>query len=90
MTRRRRFVAIKGENGDVNFFHHFAEERGGFESAEALEAQRFAKRIHFAENFAKHIIAIRAARANGKIALAQRGQQIRKRAHREKPRAARR
>src|ERR1700721_3520153 len=30
--------AIESENGDVDFFHDFAEKRGGFDRAEALFA----------------------------------------------------
>ena len=79
----QRAVAVEGENGDVDFLHHLAQQRGGFERAQSLLAKRLAERVHFAQHFAERIVAIGAARANRKITFAQRGQQIGKSAKRK-------
>ena len=68
--------AIERKHRYVNFLHHFAQQGGGFQRAEPLLAQRFAQRVHFPQNFAEHVFAIRAAGADGKISLTQRGQQV--------------
>ena len=73
----KRAVAVECKNRDVDFLHHFAEQRGGFESAESLLAKRFAERVHFAQHFAERIAFIGAAGANRKIAFAQSGEKIR-------------
>jgi len=73
--------AIEGENGNVNFFHDFAEKSGGLQRAEPLLAKGFAKRVDFAEDFAEHVVAICAAGANGEITFTKCGEKIRERAH---------
>jgi hypothetical protein len=75
--------AIEGENGDVNFFHYFAEKSGCFEGTEALDAEGLAEGVYFAEDFAENIVATRAASADGEITFAQSGEQIRESAHRK-------
>ncbi len=75
--------AVEREYGDVDLFHHFAQQGRSFESSEPLLAQRLAERVHFAQDFAKNIVTAGAARADREITFAQRGQQIRKRAHRK-------
>lgn len=79
----QRAIAVNREDGDVHFLHHFAKKRRSFESAQALLAKRFAKRVHFAQHFAECVAFIGSARANRKIAFAQRSEKIRKRTKRK-------
>jgi hypothetical protein len=75
--------AVESENGNVNFLHNLAKQRGGFKSAKPLFAQRFTESVYFPENFAENVFAIRAAGADGKISFAQSGEKIGKRAQRK-------
>src|SRR5216683_481721 len=67
---------VEGENGHVDFFHNGAQERGGFEGAEALLAQRLAEGIDFDHDFAHGVVAASAAPAHGEIFFAHGGEEI--------------
>ena len=80
----QRLRPVEGEHGDVDFDHHRAEQGAGFERAEALVVQHRRQHVHFEQHGAERIVldgagSARAARANRKIALAQRRQQVRQR-----------
>ena len=75
--------AVEREYGDVDFFHHLAQQRRRLESAQPLLPQRFAKRVHLAQHFAQDVVSVRAARANRKVTFAQSGEKIRECAKRE-------
>src|SRR5579885_3136624 len=72
-------VVIESEDGEIDFFHHGAEERRGFEGAETLRTQRFAEGVHFDHDFA----AGGAAAADGEILLAHGGENVGKSLQRE-------
>src|SRR5579885_2732778 len=69
--------------GEIDFFHHGAEERRGFEGAETLRTQRFAEGVHFDHDFAHGVAAGGAAAAHGEILLAHGGENVGKSLQRE-------
>src|SRR6266850_6324898 len=71
-------VVVERKDGEVDFFHHGAQQRAGFQRAQALLPQRLAERVHFNDHFAHGVVAARAARPQRKILFAQGRQQIRK------------
>jgi hypothetical protein len=68
--------AVKSENGHVNFLDDFFQKRGGFDRAEALLAQRFAERVHFAHHFAERVGRFGPAAADGIVTFAYGGEQV--------------
>jgi hypothetical protein len=69
-------LGIKSENGHIDFGHDGAKKRGCFEGAQALNAQRFTKRIDFEQHFAERVILAGSPRANRVITLTKGGQQV--------------
>ena len=76
-------VLVERKNGDIDFPHHRAQQRGGFHRSQPLFAQRAAQRVDLAHDFAQRVVGPRRAAAHRKIALAQRAQQVGKRLQRE-------
>jgi hypothetical protein len=67
---------VEGENRDVDFLHHGAEEGGGFEGVEALVLKRAAEGVDLPHNVAEGFVAAGAAGAHGEIALAEGGEEV--------------
>ena len=67
-------LAVERKNRDIDLDHHFAQQRGGLESAEALLAQGATHGIHLLHDFAERVVNIRSTRPHRKIAFLQRGQ----------------
>ena len=67
---------IEREHRDVDLLHDRAQERRGFDRAEALFVQRFGQRIDFDERRAERIIGIGGAAANGEVVFAEGRKQI--------------
>ena len=72
-------LAIESEYRDVDLFHHLAQKRRRFHSAQPLLAQRGAHRVHLLHHFAQRIVASRVPGTDGIIPFAHRFQQIRER-----------
>ena len=72
-------VMIEREHRNLDLRHHFAQQRGGFECVEALVPQSLDQRVHLDHHLPKRVAAARAARADGKVSLAERGEQVRQR-----------
>ena len=69
-------IAVKREDGHVDFFSNFAQKRGGFDGFEPLGAQRFTQRVYLSHHIAQRIARGRPSAANRKIAFAHRCQEI--------------
>src|SRR3984957_19334366 len=76
--------SIESKNGDVDLFHYFAEQCGRFHRAKPLFAQRVTESIHFPQDFAEDVFAVRAAGPDGKVTFAQSGKQVKQRAERRR------
>ena len=57
LTRRRRSLAVEGEDRHVDLLHHLAQQRGGLERAQALLAQRVGQRVDLAHDLAQRVVA---------------------------------
>ncbi len=69
-------IFVEREDRDVDFRHHFAQERRRFEGIEPLVAQRFDEGVDFNHDLAERIAAAGPARANGEVSLAKRREQV--------------
>src|SRR5690606_9880721 len=69
-------LTVEGEDRDFDFFHDRAEQRGGFEGAQALFLKRATERIDLGHRVAEGFVATSIAGADGKISLAQCGKKI--------------
>ena len=49
-------LAVEGEHRDVDLLHHFAQQRGRFERAQPLRAQRRAHGVDLLHHFAKRVL----------------------------------
>ena len=67
---------VEREHSHFDLRHHLAQQRRRLERIEALVPQRFDERVDFDHDFAERVAAARAARANGEVAFAKRGQQV--------------
>src|SRR5882724_11958477 len=67
---------VKGEDGQIDFFHYGAQEGSGLHGAETLLAEGFAESVHFQDDFAHGVFTAGAARADGKIFFTQGGEEI--------------
>ena len=76
-------VLVEGEHRDVDLRHHLAQQRRRFERVEPLVAQRLDQRVDLDHDLAERIAAARAARADGEVPLAERGEQVRQRLQRQ-------
>ena len=69
-------IGIEGEDRDFDLGHDRAEQRGCFEGAQPLHAQRLAELIDLEQDFAERVLGPRAAGADRVIAFAQGREQI--------------
>src|SRR6185437_15530495 len=67
---------VEGENGDVDFLHYGAQQRGGLHGAQALRAQRLAQRVDFEQGEAERVIYAGASGAHGEVSFAERGEHV--------------
>ena len=77
MTNFSSRLLVEREDRDVDLRHHLAEQRRRFERVEALVAQRLDQRVDLDHHLAERIAAARAARADGEVPFAERGEQVR-------------
>ena len=82
-TSRSNCWLVECEDRDVDLLHHLAQQRGGFERAQPLLAQRAAHGVDLLHHLAQRVVDSGAARPHRKIAFAQRGQQVRQRVQRK-------
>ena len=76
-------VLVEREDRDVDLRHHLAQQRRRFERVEPLVAQRLDERVHLDHHLAERIAAARAARADGEVPFAERGEQVGQRLKRQ-------
>ncbi len=76
-------VAVEREHRDIDFFHHGAKKRGGFQGAQTLFPQRLAERIDLDHHFAHGVVGAGTASTQGEIFFAHGGEEIGKRLKRE-------
>ena len=69
-------VGVEGEDRDVDFLHHGAEEGGGLEGVEALVLEGAAEGVDLPHHVAEGVVALGAAGADGEVALAQGGEEV--------------
>ena len=67
---------VEREDGDVDLFHHTAEQRGRFEGAQPLGAEIVAQTVQLEEQQSERVLGIRPPGAERIVALAQRGQHV--------------
>src|SRR5947208_10651797 len=68
---------VERKYGDVDLFHHAAEQRGRFERPQPLGAEIVAETVQLEEQQPERVLGIRPAGAQRVIALAQRGEHVR-------------
>ena len=72
-------ILVEREDRDVDLRHDLAQQRRRFERVEALMPQRFDQGVDLDHDLAERVAAARAARPNGEVPLAERGEQVRER-----------
>ena len=80
-------LAVEGEHRHVDFLHHFAQERGGLQRAQALRPQRRAHGVDLVHDVGQRVFRFRGARAaaaNRVVAFAHGLEQVRQRAQRRR------
>ena len=70
-------VLVEGEDRDLDLRHDLAQQRRRFERVEPLVAQRLDQRVDLDHHLAERVAAAGAARADGEVPFAERGQQVR-------------
>ena len=76
LTMRKVMLRIEGEHRDVDLLHDGAEQRRGFDGAEALLVQRLGERVDFDQRRAERIVGVGGAAADREVVFAKRGQQV--------------
>ena len=76
-------VRVEGEHRDVDLDHHRAQQRPRLERPEPLIVQRLRQHVDLEHHRTERIVAAGAARADRKIAFAQRRQQVGQRLQRQ-------
>ena len=77
IDQSQRLLAIEGEDGDVDFVHDAAQQCGRLERVEALRPHVLAEAVQLEKQQPERVFGVRTARAQGVVALAQRGEHVR-------------
>ncbi len=80
---------VEREGGDVDLFHDFAQQRGGFQCPQALIAQRSRHGVYLLHHFAERFFGIIHTGPDAVIAFTQSFQQVRQSSQRPRNAAAR-
>jgi hypothetical protein len=73
-------IAIEGEHGDVDFLHHFSEQRGGFQRSQPLRSERRAHGVDLVHDVGQRILRPGTAAADRVVAFAHSFQKVCQRA----------